>query len=300
VTTSRNVELGAFLRSCRGRVEPLDVGLPPADVRRRVRGLRREEVAHLAGVSPDYYTRLEQGRQRTASPQVLDSLTRALRLTTDEQKHLYTLARVARADDVSKLASRTVGLRVQRLIDVMGDTPVMLCGPFVEVITANKAAAFLWADFNAMPAPERNGLRWMLLSRTARERYGRIWEEAASELIGMLRADAGHMPDDPRLAELVEELTSESPLFRRLWRDHLVSSWLHEKKILHHPSFGEMEFFNEFISLRSAPGRNLVVMMPADPATFQRALNRARSYEQAPELCSALSRRDALDSRAPW
>jgi transcriptional regulator with XRE-family HTH domain len=273
VTASRNLELGEFLRSCRARVEPLDVGLPHTDGR-RVRGLRREEVAHLAGVSPDYYTRLEQGRQRTASPQVLDSLTTALRLTTDEQEHLFTLARVARVNEVSELASRTVDRRVQRVLDLMGDTPVMLCGAFVEVITANKAAAFLFADFNAMPARERNGLRWMLLAPTARERYGPIWEDAASEMIGMLRADAGHIPDHPRLAELIEELTSESALFRRLWRDHRVSTWLHERKVLHHPSFGEMEFFNEFISLHSAPGQNLVVMMPADPATFQSVLNR--------------------------
>lgn len=281
MTASRNRELGDFLRSCRARVEPLDVGLPHTDGR-RVRGLRREEVAHLAGVSPDYYTRLEQGRQRTASPQVLNSLTTALRLTTDEQDHLYTLAGVARVDHASELASRTVDRRVQRVIDVMGDTPVMLCGPFVEIVTANPAAAFLWADFNAMPARERNGLKWMLLSPTARERYGHAWEAAASEMIGMLRADAGHLPDHPRLAELVEELTSESALFRRLWRDHRVSTWLHERKILHHPGFGEMEFFNEFLGLQCAPGQNLVVMMPADPATFRRVLNREPSDGQHP------------------
>jgi hypothetical protein len=281
MTTSRNRELGEFLRSRRAQVEPLDVGLPHTDGR-RVRGLRREEVAHLAGMSSDYYTRLEQGRQRTASPQVLNSLAAALRLTTQEQRHLYTLAGVARVDDVPEPSSRTVDHRVQRLLDLMGDTPVIVCGPFVEIITANRAAAFLWADFNAMPAQERNGLRWMLLSPTARERYGHAWEGAASEMIGMLRADAGQIPDHPRLAELIEEFTSESALFRRLWRDHHVSNWMHERKVLHHPRFGEMEFFNEFINVHSAPRQNLVVMMPADPATFRKALNRDPSYGQHP------------------
>lgn len=274
VTAARNSELGAFLRSCRARVEPLDVGLPPTRGR-RVRGLRREEVAHLAGVSPDYYTRLEQGRQRTASPQVLASLTKALRLTTDEQRHLFTLAGVARVNAVSEPASRTVDQRVQRVIDLMGDTPVMLCGPFLEIITANRAAAFLYADFNAMPARERNAMRWVLLSPTARDRYQDIWEDIASEMIGMTRADAGHFPDDPRLAELIEELTSQSALFRRLWRDHRVSAWMHERKVVHHPGFGKMEFFNEFISLHCAPRQNLAVMMPADPAVFRGALHRS-------------------------
>lgn len=274
MTASRNQELGEFLRSRRARVKPLDVGLPQA-AGRRVGGLRREEVAHLAGVSPDYYTRLEQGRQRTASPQVLDSLTKALRLTADEQEHLYALAGVARVNDASGLESRVVDRRVQRVIDLLGDTPVMLCGPFLEVLTANRAAAYLYADFNAMPRRERNALRWVLLSPTARERYEAIWEDVAGEMIGMMRADAGHLPHHPRLAELIEELTSESALFRRLWRDHRVSAWTHERKLVHHPGFGEMEFFNEFISLHCAPGQNLAVMMPADPTTFRSALIRA-------------------------
>jgi hypothetical protein len=238
-------------------------------------------------VSPDYYTRLEQGRQRTASPQVLDSLTKALCLTTGEQEHLYTLAGIARLNSVSELAIRTVDHRVQRIIDLMGDTPVMLLGPFLEIITANRAAAFLYADFNAMPARERNALRWVLMSPTARELYRDIWEDVATEMIGMMRADAGHLPNHPRLSELIEELTSESALFRRLWRDHRVSTWTHERKIVHHPGFGEMELLNEFISLQCAPGQNLAVMMPADSATFQSALNRA--LDQVTAGCSSSS-----------
>jgi transcriptional regulator with XRE-family HTH domain len=273
VTVSRNDALGAFLRRCRARIEPQDVGLPPTDGR-RVPGLRREEVAQLAGVSPDYYTRLEQGRQRTASPPVLDGVAKALRLTADEHAHLYTLAGATHVDDTRRVASRTVDRRMQRVLDLLGDTPAMLCGPFVEVITANRAATFLFADFNAMPARERNGLRWMLISSTARERYGRAWADAASEMIGMLRLDAGHAPKHPRLAELVEELTEKSAMFRRLWQDYQVSAWLHDRKVLHHPSFGKMEFFNEFINLHSAPGQTLVVMIPADPAEFRNALHR--------------------------
>ncbi|AWS43569.1 helix-turn-helix transcriptional regulator [Streptosporangium sp. 'caverna'] len=273
VTGTRNVALGAFLRTRRAQVEPHDVGLPTAD-RRRVPGLRREEIAQLAGVSPDYYTRLEQGRQRTASRAVLDGVAGALRLTADERSHLYTLAGIADADGTSPgaPARRTVDRKVQRVLDLLGDTPAILFGPFIDVITANRAASFLFADFNVMPARERNGLRWMLLSSAARELYGRSWEDAATEMIGMLRIDAGRTPDHPRLAELVAELNDESALFNRLWREHRVSTWLHERKILRHPGFGDMEFFNELITLHSAPGQTLVVMIPADPVAFRKAL----------------------------
>jgi transcriptional regulator with XRE-family HTH domain len=252
-------------------VDPHDFGLLTGG-RRRVPGLRREEIAGLAGMSADYYTRLEQGRHATASPAVIGSLARALRLTKDETSHLYALARIAKADgDGGTTHSRTVNRRVQQVLDLLGDTPAIVYGSFVDIITANRAAAFVFADFNTMPARERNGLRWMLLSRTARERYGRSWENAAGEMIGMLRIDASHSPENSRLVELVAELSEESALFRRLWQEQRVSSWLHATKTLHHPDFGEMEFSNELITLHSAPGQTLVVMIPADQDAFHEA-----------------------------
>jgi transcriptional regulator with XRE-family HTH domain len=274
VSASRNEALASFLRIRRSQVEPQDVGLS-AGGRRRVPGLRREEVAQLAQVSQDYYTRLEQGRQATASPSVLDAVATALALTADEQSHLYTLAGVAQAEPNSPAAPRrgTPGARALRFLDQLGDTPAMLLDAFVDIAVANAAASFLFDDFNAMRKCERNGLRWMLLAPEARELYGPSWQDAAGEMIGMLRLDAGRAPRHPRLAELVEELHEKSDLFRKLWEEQKVSTWLHEKKVLRHPRFGAMEFFNEMITLHSAPDQTLVVMIPADPAAFRAALH---------------------------
>jgi transcriptional regulator with XRE-family HTH domain len=270
MTRSTNIALGEFLRTRRAQVEPYEVGLPGAD-RRRVPGLRREELAQLAGVSLDYYARLEQGRQSTASPSVLDAMARALRLTADERSHLYDLAGVA--DPAAATApARTVDRIAQRFIDLLGDTPVILHGPFDEIISVNRAAAFLYADFNRMPARERYGVRWMLLAPRARELYGPGWEDAASEMIGVLRLDIGRIPGDPRAAELVGELSEKSELFRRIWGKHHVSAWLHDRKTLYHPAFGAMDFLTELVTMHTAPGQTLVVMIPVDPATFQAAM----------------------------
>jgi transcriptional regulator with XRE-family HTH domain len=281
VTQAPNTSLGTFLRSRRARVAPYEAGLlkgpaglpgRPGPERRRVPGLRREELARLAGVSVDYYARLEQGRQATASPAVLDSMARALRLTTEERTHLYDLAGVSDGSADTE-AARGASRRAQRLIHMLGPTPVILRGQFMEVFAVNPAAAFLFADFNTMPARERNGLRWMLLDPAARELYGRGWEEAAREMIGRLRLDAGRAPGHPRLAELVAELGRESPLFRRVWAEQHVSAWLHDRKTLYHPSFGSMDFSTDFVTMHAAPGQTLVVLVPADKAAFEAALD---------------------------
>lgn len=272
--------LGEFLRTRRARVEPYEVGLPGAG-RRRVPGLRREELAQLAGVSFDYYARLEQGRQATASPAVLDAMARALRLTADERSHLYDLAGVADGG-AGTAPARTVERGAQRFIDVLGDTPAILRGLFDEVISITPAGAFLYADFNRMPARERYGVRWMLLEPRARELYGRGWEDAAREMIGLLRLDMGRVPGDPRAAELVTELLEKSELFRRIWRMHHVSAYLHERKTLYHPAFGAMDFFTELVTMHTAPGQTLVVLIPADPATFHAAVKTQAGITSGP------------------
>lgn len=266
----RNVALAQFLRDRRARVDPEVVGLR-AGPRRRVAGLRREEVAQLADVSVDYYSRLEQGRQPTASPSVLSGVARALRLTDDERRHLFTLARVP-GDDAAPVPADTGLERVRQLLTVFGDTPVMVFGPFVDIVDANPAAAFLFTDFARLPPPHRNGVRWMLLAPEARDRYREQWESAAGELIGMLRLHAGQHPDSPRLAELIGELGAHSALFRRLWEEQTVSQWAHHHKVLRHPGFGSMAFTNEFVSVDAAPHLHVVVMAPADPTRFTAAL----------------------------
>jgi len=273
----RNAELGAFLRTRRARISPDDVGLPDIG-HRRVPGLRREELAQLAGVSLDYYARLEQGRQPTASPAVLDAVARALCLTSDERSHLYVLARSRQSDGVdTEPATRTLDRRVGRMLDLMGDTPAILCGRYVEIVAANAAACYLFADFNIMPARERNTLHWMLTSPLARGLYADQWEAVAEEMIGTLRLDAARYPGDPRLAELVDELTERSPFFHRLWTEHKVSACTHGRKVLQHRHAGPMEFFNEAVTVHSAPDQTLLVFMPGDPALVVTAFREYRA-----------------------
>jgi transcriptional regulator with XRE-family HTH domain len=269
-------EIREFLTSRRAKLKAADVGLPDYGTR-RVPGLRREEIAGLAGVSPDYYTRLEQGRQASASPSVLDAVARALRLTAEERSHLYALARVAESRPVAAEASPVLAPGVRLVLGVLGDTPAVVCGRYLDVLAANDAARFLFADFGAMPVHERNAVRWMLLSPVARNLYGDEWESAASEMIGMLRLAAGHPPRTARLAEIVNELTARSPLFRRLWTEQRVSAWLHERKTLNHRDAGSLEFVNEAIIVHSAPEQTIYMMVPADAASFDAAFQRFRT-----------------------
>jgi transcriptional regulator with XRE-family HTH domain len=271
----RNPELGTFLRTRRARLEPGDVGLPGTG-RRRVPGLRREELAQLAGVSPDYYARLEQGRQASASPSVLDAVARTLRLTAEERSHLFTLARAAEFEvPLAEATADVPDSRVTRVLENLGDTPAVVCGPFADILLVNSAARFLFDDFNSMPMHERNAVRWMFLSPKARKLYREEWETSVAELVGMLRFDVGRRPDSPRGAAVVRELSEGSPQFSRLWADHQVSRWLHDRKVLHLPSDGPMEFFNEAITLQRQPGQVIYVMMPGDPAAFTAAFTRS-------------------------
>jgi transcriptional regulator with XRE-family HTH domain len=273
VSAKRNPELGAFLHTRRSRLGPRDVGLP-ARGHRRVPGLRREELALLAGVSPDYYTRLEQGRQPTASPSVLDAVARALRLSAEERSHLYALAGEPEPSVSAPAApGDTVDPRVRRVLDVLGDTPAILCGPYVDILTANAAARFLFTDFGALPPRERNAVRWMLLSPLAREIYRDQWENSAGEMVGMLRLDVGRSPDNPRVAEIVDELLDQSPLFRRLWTEHRVSAWQTDEKTLYHPVAGAMRFLNSSITVNGVPDQAIYLVVPDDVSAFEAALH---------------------------
>jgi len=272
MTARRNTELGAFLRTRRARLDPDCVGLAAGE-RRRVPGLRREEIARLAGVSPDYYTRLEQGRQPTASPSVLNALAQTLQLSAEERLHLYTLAGEGVPVSAAPSApARTADDQVRFVLEALGDTPAIVYGPFVDVITANEAARFLFADFDALPPLERNAVGWMLLSPTARELYRDQWEAGARDLIGMLRIDVGRRPGDPRGKQVVGELSAASPYFRRLWNEHQVSSWQTEEKVLYHPAAGPLRFRNSSIAVKGVPDQEISLIIPEDPQAFRAAL----------------------------
>lgn len=279
MSARRNAELGAFLKVCRGRLSPHDAGLRTGE-RRRVQGLRREEVADLAGVSPDYYARLEQGRQLTASPSVLNALAQALRLSDEERAHLRTLAGAEQAAGTRRAgrAERAEGgpdADVGRVLEAFGDTPALVCRAYLDVRTVNEAAAFLFTDFDAMPPGERNALRWMLLSTEARDLYGEQWENSVREMVGMLRIDSGRYPDSRRGREIVAELEEESAVFRGIWRDYQVSDWHTEHKTLWHPEAGALRFHNASVVVDGAPGLRIFLIVPDDRSAFEAALRKS-------------------------
>lgn len=238
-------ELSEFLRSRRGRLRPVDVGLPERGYR-RVPGLRREEVAALAGMSTDYYVRLEQGRNISASAEVLDALARALRLDDTERLHLHDLAKRRPARQSTPPPQR-VRPGVQLLIDSLAQ-PAFVLGRRTDVLATNRLARALLTDFDALPAPERNHARWLFLNPDARELYG-DWETVARENVAILRMDAGRHPDDTRLTALIGELSTKSPEFARWWADHDVLVRGHGTKRYRHPIVGELDIRYEALGL---------------------------------------------------
>jgi transcriptional regulator with XRE-family HTH domain len=252
-------ELGEYLKALRARTRPEDVGLPPASTNRRVPGLRREELAQLAGVSVDYYTRLEQGRHQHPSHSVIEAVATALGLDDAERAHLINLTR----DGVP--ARPRSGPRVQRvrpevldLMDGLIDQPAFVIGRRTDVLAANALARALIADWHAMPARERNYVRWLILAPEPRTLYP-DWATVAAEAVGTLRLDAGRYPDDPATRQLVGELAMKSDDFRRWWADHRVVERSHGTKRMRHPVVGDLEIHYEAMSLLGDPDQILFV-----------------------------------------
>jgi transcriptional regulator with XRE-family HTH domain len=257
----RNVGLGEFLRSRRARLDPGQAGVMPARGR-RVPGLRRDELARLAGVSKDYYARLEQGRQAAPSGPVLEALASALRLDGAERVHLYGLAHAAAAPAApAGRAVQAVRPGTYRLMELLEEAPAILLGRRTDILAVNDAARAVFTNFTALPARERNAARWVLLDAQARRVHGGEWEAVATELIGVLRLDAGRYPGDPRTAELVAEL-SGSPLFRRMWTAQKVAARVADRKTLHHPAAGNLEVIVETMAVPDAWEQTLHIMMP--------------------------------------
>ncbi|GAB3457153.1 helix-turn-helix transcriptional regulator [Streptomonospora sediminis] len=234
--------LADFLRSARARLRPDQAGLGLDDTaRRRVPGLRREELARLAGVSVDYYTRLEQGRSRSASPEVLDALADALELDAAERAHLHTLATRPRTRPRKPAKPQRVHRATLDLLEVLdrGCRPAFVLGRRLDVLAHNRLAARLITDFRAMPAAERNQARFVFLDPHARELY-RDWPAVAADTAAMLRLDAGRYPADPALSTLVGDLSIRSEEFRRHWSQHRVHRRTTGSKGYHHPLVGDL------------------------------------------------------------
>ncbi|MFI7686002.1 helix-turn-helix domain-containing protein [Streptomyces griseoaurantiacus] len=259
---ANNGELREFLRTRRARVRPEDVGIETGG-RRRVPGLRREEVAMLAGVSVDYYSRLEQGRRRLQpSEQVLDALARALRLTEVERLHLHHLVRSAvapPAPEAPRLPPLDEGMRL--VLDGM-PTPAMVVDSFGDVHAMNRMGRALLVGLEPMPSATSSHLRWLFLDPSARELLVE-WEMVARVSVGVLREAAGRYPRDPRMHHLVGELSVASAEFRGWWAGHEVDVRCRGTKRLRHPVVGELVLHVE--AMRLQDGERWLYAYAAEP-----------------------------------
>ena len=265
--------LADFLRSRRGRLRPEDVGLEPGG-NRKVAGLRREELALLAGVSTDYYQRMEQGRDVRPSDDVLDALARALALSAAETRHLHRLARLARNPPEKPATHRPpeqVPESTRRLLRAL-QTPALVVGRHLDVLDWNPLAAALLADLDD-PATERNALLALFRDPEARRRCPQ-WRDMALDYIGMLRAAVAADPDHPRAAALVGELSVHSADFRELWARHDVRETSHGTKTFLHPQIGEITLDWDTYPLPGSPGPVLVAYtaVPGSPDAERLAL----------------------------
>ncbi|AKA02696.1 XRE family transcriptional regulator [Streptomyces noursei ZPM] len=262
-------ELGDFLRSRRARIQPEEVGLP-GHGRRRVPGLRREEVAQLAGVSVDYYIRLEQGRGPSVSDAVLDAVGRVLRLDDTEQEYLRRVARpaarraAARRAPAGGSAPQQVRPGLRLLLDTLDRAPAFVLGRRMDVLAWNDLGDAV-VGFSRMAPEDRNMPRQVFLDPRARELYP-DWAAVAAETVAHLRLDAGQHPHDAQLTTLIGELSLRSEDFRRLWADHQVREKSYGVKRLHHPVVGELELPYETLAVPGEAGQ-LLVVYTAEPGS---------------------------------
>ncbi|MEU6665872.1 helix-turn-helix transcriptional regulator [Streptomyces sp. NPDC046727] len=243
--------LGEFLRARRALVRPEDVGLPSSGLR-RVPGLRREEVATLAGISSDYYLRLEQGRDRNPSVQVLEAVARVLRLDADATAHLVGLAQ--ERPTAGGHRTRQVPASLLQLIDGWPRNPAYVQNRYYDCLAANDLATALTPNFR----PGVNLLRAVFLDPAERE-LRRDWEDLTSEAVAALRSEAGANTDDPRLRDLVGELSLRSERFRTLWARHEVRPRRGRVSHLTHPQVGELDLQSTKLSVDGTDGLNMVV-----------------------------------------
>lgn len=248
--------LGDFLRHRRDAVRPADVGLPDGG-NRRVAGLRREEVAQLAGVSVDYYVRLEQGRERSPSPQVLDALGVALRLDDDGRAHLFRLAGLAPRPAAGAGAER-VDPALLTLMNAWPHNPALVLGRAYDVLAANPLGDALFGD--PLSGDPRPGNLMALVFREPRARdFYADWPTVARDAVAGFRSQLGKAPHDPRVQEVLRGLLRDSPEFAELWARHDARGKAATVKEFHHPRVGRLTLSMQTFDVRGAAGQELVV-----------------------------------------
>jgi transcriptional regulator with XRE-family HTH domain len=294
---SRKTELRDFLRSRRSRLRPEAVGLP-ASGRRRVEGLRREEVAALAGVSVDYYARLEQGRDVVPSAFVLDAVARALMLDDVEREHLHCLVNSVdgAAPPPDEQAVPEVRPEIRQLLAFLG-TPAMVVGSGTAILACNAHARALMTDFEALPPERRFYADWLFLDPAAQLVHAEHWEPYARACVGVLRREAAVHPHDARLHGLVGRLGTGSAEFRAWWAAHDVESHHYGSKHYHHPVAGHMVVSYEPTKLADADQwLYLYWVEPGSPS--EAAMRQLQAWVESaawPQLPSARRPRSAGD-----
>ncbi|MBO9038283.1 helix-turn-helix transcriptional regulator [Curtobacterium flaccumfaciens] len=257
-----------FLSSRRARITPEQAGVETFGTRRRVTGLRREEVARLAGVSIDYYTRLERGNLQGVSDSVLDAIGRALQLDPAEQEHLRDLSQ--HQNETPRRAGRVVPVaavrsELQYLLDVVTDAPAMIINNRQDIVAANALGFAMHSDLVAAPARPMNFSRFIFLDPQARNFY-QDWQRAAHTNVAILRREAGRTPNDKDLAALIGELSMRSDDFRELWAAHDVRRHYAGVKSFRHSVVGPLELHFQTLELAEDPGLALTIY-PATPGS---------------------------------
>jgi transcriptional regulator with XRE-family HTH domain len=291
VVDNRN-EVREFLASRRAKLTPEQAGLPAYGGHRRVPGLRREEVALLAGLSVDYYTRLERGHLSGASESVLVALGQALQLDEPERVHLFDLARAANATPRTRRRAPAQQVRpgVQRVLDAMSSAPAWIRNWKADFVGTNRLGRALYAPVFDDPVRPANTARFAFLNPRAGDFY-RDWEQTANDMVGVLRAEAGRNPYDRGLTDLVGELSTRSEEFRTRWAAHDVRFHRTGRKRLHHPVVGDLDLTYEAMDLPSDPGLRLLVYTAEPGSPSQDGLDLLASW------AATLDQADHLDPR---
>lgn len=268
----RAAELADLLRSRRERLQPAEVGLPRGP-RRRAKGLRREEVAHLAGVSTTYYTFLEQGRDVRPSWSVLEALARALRLAPAERAHLHTLGSGA-VTATPRVPNETLAPAMVALVDRLDPWPSYVSGRYWDILAANRAARALWTDWSALPVEDRNVLWWTFTDPAARSVLI-DWEGEASAQLARFRNAAARHPDDLCFQHVIQRLHHASAEVREWWPRHDVAPLSSGTKRIHHPALGEIVFHHVVLQIADDPEQKLVTFTaePHDQARIASLLD---------------------------
>jgi transcriptional regulator with XRE-family HTH domain len=278
-------DIREFLTSRRAKITPEQAGLPAYGTRRRVAGLRREEAAMLAGISVEYYTRLERGNASGASEDVLEGIVRALQLDEAERAHLFDLVRTATTAQPARRrpAQERVRPTVQRILDAMVTVPAYLRNGRLDILAANALGGALYAPVLADPSGTPNMARFIFLDPSA-DQFFQSWDAIANDAVAILRAEAGRDPYDRRLSDLIGELSTRSEEFRVRWAAHNVKFHRTGAKMLHHPVVGDLALSYEALELPGDTGQRILVYTAEPGSPSEEALNLLASWSTTPRL----------------